>query len=266
MRRRVVLTPVLVAICVNLLSADWKIRTVTSTSHGKSESTEYFKDGLRRIEQRRDFRSAVQWPTMVFDLNRRREVIWDTNLHQYVVLRLRQNATNRQSLGREMVINRVTVDTGERRTLFGRVARHLLTEETLDNGQAASASRDRTKIDGWYIDSEFLPREKRGTVVSLFLVGSSSPRIKVNQTGPAPSGIAVREVRVQILTLPKGEPKTSKVTSEITELDEALLSKQLFKPPAGYQRVIMFPGDSALPWQDRVRLEWERLEDWVSGS
>lgn len=44
-----------------------------------------------------------------------------------------------------------TKDTGERQTMFGRTARHVIIEERWDGNESRS--------DGWYIDAESLPPE-----------------------------------------------------------------------------------------------------------
>src|ERR1700730_1849971 len=149
------------------LHADWKITTVVRSGHGQSVQTEYFKGALRRIDQLDDIQGHHSESIVVLDFNRLRQTVWNTNLQDYVVVRMSRSATS-QPIGPELVIQRVTVDTGERRNFFGRVARHLITEETRANsGSNASTTPPGTKIDGWYVDSELLPREKRGTVVHV---------------------------------------------------------------------------------------------------
>lgn len=115
-----------------------------------------------------------------------------------------------QSTGLELVIERATVDTGERRDFFGRVARHLITHETRSNAGWSGSG----EIDGWYVDSEFLPREKRGTVVALLIAGDARPRVRVNQTGPAPAGLAVKESQISHYTLPMARGKLTKERSK----------------------------------------------------
>jgi hypothetical protein len=39
----------------------------------------------------------------------------------------------------------------------------------------------------------------------------------------------------------------------------------LFEPPPGFKRTVSFPGDYAPPWEQRMRLRREWIEDWFSG-
>jgi hypothetical protein len=243
--------------------ADWKITTVIQSGHGQSVLTEYFKGALRRMDQFDDIQGRHSESIEVLDFDRLRQTVWNTNLQEYAVIRMRRGTTS-QSLGPDLVIDKVTVDTGERRNFFGRLARHLITEETRTNRGANGPADSKARIDGWYIDSELLPREKRGTVVHVLADGNRRPRLIVNQTGPAPSGLAVWESQISHYVLPSGSREVNERTIEVTELIEAPLPNELFTPPTGFKRVITFSGDLPLTWTDRLRLEWERLDDWIS--
>jgi hypothetical protein len=153
----------------------------------------------------------------------------------------------------------VTVDTGERRTFFGRTARHLITCETR-RGPIDST----TELDGWHVDSELLPAEKRGAAVYMLASGNARPRLTVKQYGPAPTGLAVYETQISDFVPPNGSRQASERTVEVTDLVEVPLPEGLFTPPAEFKRVVTFTGDSSPAWTDRLRLEWEWLEDWLS--
>jgi hypothetical protein len=254
----------LMATLAPTLHADWKITTVVRSAHGQSVQTEYFKGALRRIDQFDDIQGHHSESIIVLDFNRLRQTVWNTNLQDYVVVRMSRSATS-QPIGPELVIQRATVDTGERRDFFGRVARHLITEETLTNrGSNAPTTDSTTKIDGWYVDSELLPREKRGTAVHVLAVSNHRPLLRVNQTGPPPSGLAVWERQVSDYVLPNGSREVNERTIEVRELIEASLPNELFIPPAGFKRVITFSGDIPPTWKDCLRLEWECLQDWIA--
>jgi hypothetical protein len=105
-------------------------------------------------------------------------------------------------------------------------------------------------IDGWYIDSEALPSQRREAVLVSYRVADPAhgpPVLKVNQTGPKPNGLAV---------LLKKTSAHEETTSEVTELMDGPLSDNLFEPPAGFERVIRL-------W-DELRLTWQSLQDWVA--
>jgi hypothetical protein len=145
----------------------------------------------------------------------------------------------------EITIDRATTDTGERRTFFGRTARHLITHEH------TSRSNEETVLDGWYVDSEALPSDKLGTAFAILDVHPAGqaygpPVFKVNQTGPKTTGLAV---------LLKRTGAHEETTSEVTELIQGWLPDDLFQPPPDLDRLSGFSGH----W----RAAWERLEVWV---
>lgn len=243
--------------------ADWKITTVMRFQDGQSVQTEYFKGGLKRVDEVNDVNGGHHEAITVLDMNRLRQTVWNTNLQEYMVARMRRGIPLPPT-GPEIVIERATVDTGERKNLFGRVARHLVTHERRRNAGAIGLADSETEIDGWYVDSDLLPREKRGTAFHVLVAGNARPSFKVNQTGPAPSGLAVWKSEISRSVLPNGSRAVNERTIEVTELIEALLPDEIFNPPAGFKRVLSFSGDRQPDWTDGFRLEWERFEDWIS--
>lgn len=240
-----------------LLHADWKITTAVESRFGRYVQTEYFKGRLDRVDSGES--------TSVMDFEHLRQTLWNSHLQEYAVVRLRQGVAT-PPVGPQIVIDRVTVDTGERKAILGRLARHLITEETRTSGDPnTSLVKSHAKIDTWYVDAEQLPAARRGHNAYLVVGGTGRPRVKVNQTGPAPSGLAVWEKQTSTQLLPNSAVATNETLLEVTELVEADLPPALFAPPAGFKRVITFTGHQPPSWMDRLRLEWERLEDWVSG-
>ena len=119
------------------LRADWKVTTVSTTDGPESRTTEYFKRGLWRDG------------TIVVDFDLRRQVWWNDASRQYVVVRFPQNQSAALPSGPVIVINRETVDTGERKIFFGRSARRLRTRQTREGLEE--------EIDGWYVNDDGFP-------------------------------------------------------------------------------------------------------------
>src|SRR5262249_1807507 len=101
--------------------------------------------------------------------------------------------------GRTLVISRESVDTGERREMFGFQARHIITiHKTASDPENTSAGNPKVEVDGWYVDSDisrfptWVHEAGAGllpTAVAITPVGRSScetDKIEVRQTGPAP--------------------------------------------------------------------------------
>lgn len=242
-----------VAVSVPVL-AGWKITTQTNAASDRSVVTEYFSGGL----QRTDYSDPQgQRQVTVLDFDRARQTIWNENSKQYMVVRLNRRIDPLPLSQEVTVIDQATADTGERRTIFGRTARHLLTREISEvDGNVQSVKR----TDGWYVDADTLPREKRGGSSYYLSFGKTRPNIKINHSGPAVTGLAVLQ-KITITSL--GETQEWRI--EVTELVEGPLSKDLFEPPKSFRRVISFPGDHPLSWTQQIQQGWEWFEDLLSG-
>jgi hypothetical protein len=255
MRRGFLCTFGLAAALAGPVHAGWKITTQMSTASYRSVVTEYFTGGL----QRTDYADPHgQRQVTVLDFERARQTIWNAESQQYMVVRLNRRADPLPLSQEITVIDRATMDTGEHRTIFGRTARHLLTREISQvDGNVQSVKR----TDGWYVDAETLPREKRGgSVYMIALAGRTRPNIKVNHSGPEVTGLAVWQ-KITFTSL----GQTPEWMIEVTELVEGPLGKELFAPPKSFRRVTSFPGDHPLSWTQQIQRGWEWIEDLLSG-
>ena len=206
-------------------------------------AAEYYKGVLRRTEW--SDQNGKHKHVQVLDRDNSRLIDWDIDSRQYSVhpFNLSPPAVKPVPAGPVITIDRATTDTGERRTFFSRTARHLITRER------SSQSDGETVIDGWYLDSAQLPLTSREAVLGSYVSGQAQgpPVIKVNQTGPKPTGLAV---------LLKRTYARDETTSEVTELKEGRLPDDLFNPPTDFSRAIRLP--------DRFRWSWKWFQDWVT--
>ena len=256
MRRGLFCTLGLTAALAGPVRAGWKITTRTDTESVHSILTEYFDGGLRRTEQTDS--NGHRYIT-ILDFNHPRQILLNLDLQQYVVIRLTRRYEGFTLSPETIVIDQVTTDTGERRTIFGRTARHLLTRET-SHVEGGGIGPPEKQIDGWYVDADTLPHEKRGGFVHFLAVGRSRPNIKVSHSGPATTGLAVWQKITSI-----SPEETREWTIAVTELVEGPLAKDLFEPPPDFRRVISFPGDYPLSWSQQIQRRWEWLEDLFTG-
>ena len=196
------------------LHADWKVTTVTTSGDTRSIETEYFKNGMRRW----DNTSHVS----VLDQPGIRSINWSVEKREYLI---QHSSRPRQATesGPAIVIDVETTDTGERRIIFGREARRLITVERRSDSE--------TRTDGWYIDSQSLPPPFQRYRVAVLTSGPSQlqPRIEINRRGIERTGIPVSAVMTST---------TGSLTAiEVTDLFEGELDPALFQAPPGFRRV-----------------------------
>jgi len=144
-----------------------------------------------------------------------------------------------------------TVDTGERKQLFGRAARHVVTTAKQTQLGASESQLYETVRDGWYVDlSQTIScdpaymRQTRAAYVTYALVvggqktGSQTiDKPEIVNVGKPENGLALQEV---ITHRPAGGT-TKHANSEfkivVTNLQEGPLNPALFEVPHGFKQV-----------------------------
>ncbi|HEX3229593.1 MAG TPA: hypothetical protein VHQ95_11535 [Pyrinomonadaceae bacterium] len=149
-----------------------------------------------------------------------------------------------------MTVN--TVDTGERKEMFGFTARHLKRTTMMDSGPGA-CSQNKMKIenDGWYINLEYgLACESASRAPQM---GPSSQgcrdRYQYHRTGPATLGFPLSET-----TTMYGEDGRATFTmmKEVIEISRQSLDAALFEIPAGYTQAASQQEMYGAPSMDQV--------------
>ncbi len=150
--------------------------------------------------------------------------------------------------------------------MFGRQARHLISSEKRyreSNPGSAPVLESESLKDGWYVDAAGLPSEKNARAGLHSCAGDQPPVIRVKHTGPAVTGLAIRE---RITSHSVGGPAgrdTREMTFEVTDLVEGSLSQTLFEPPPGFQRVTRFPDDYRRSMSYDMEMYWQWFQDWL---
>lgn len=230
--------------------------TLTVTSLGESlkyqhEETVYVQ-GARQREERKELNVVdVQGPGMAEILDCQlllRDQI-DFNSHQFVERNMRPfpvEETSQPQATKHYSIQ--AIDTGERRTMLGLVARHIVTSI---HGVTAEDSSEAT-IDAWYVDlpqpgcaPEYL---RRGELFVDFL--TASPSAKTVYTGFVPPGLAA-EVRITTRSRfeQKGFYREIVIVEDrkVTELSREKLDPALFSVPAEFEKVDRLPRNFTSP-------------------
>ena len=160
-----------------------------------------------------------------------------------------------------------TVDTGERRTVFGYTARRVITTNT--SRRDAELTKE-SESDGWYIDAPAAwlalhPPAQHGVFHVLVSGTSKSDDFVFSQKSERETGFPVLLSRIdrshsrdQDGVLRSHE---SSSRDEVTEFSERTLDHALFKPPLNFQRVMFLPGARRYPLLNQMRFRWEMLRD-----
>lgn len=171
------------------------------------------------------------------------------------------------------------IDTGERKEIFGHVARHVITREKRIAGPGACARGSESETDGWYIDPAIMPewrQQRKGAtgvvVASVMSAGNDNclnrvDRIEVHRSGPEP-GFPVKITTTLKSELPRGDgtqrPLISTWGSEVVELLEGPLDPALFEVPADYRQVPQLrTWTASVPRRQLTGWEWfkEKLQE-----
>ncbi len=170
-------------------------------------------------------------------------------------------------------IETTTVDTGERREFFGRIARHVIITRKQIPLEGSHSEPQETVADGWYIDfdSELscdskLSRKKRAT--GYLVKGELAEKPEFINIGESETGFAVQLVMVSkdTYTLPDGSHKQTDSKSEtlVTQLELRSLDPRLFEIPPGFRHVQHIERNPATASSSQTIEFWERFKAKVS--
>ena len=146
-----------------------------------------------------------------------------------------------------------TVDTGERKDIFGRSARHVITTQRITPLAGSTREERVTVIDGWYIDLDTrLTCESWADSGHGFALGykhgEEPPRPIFANIGEPERGYALRF------------STTDGSEIEVTEISTVALDPSLFEVPAGFSQVEQIRQEPVPPLVIRLRQTYERLK------
>jgi hypothetical protein len=168
-----------------------------------------------------------------------------------------------------------TTDTGERKEMFGHIARHVLTTRKQIPLEGSQSQPQETTTDAWYIDLDRrLSCDRKwplGRKTHAYLRGGNGkqplekPEFIVK--GEPETGFALHSLSALKIThtLPDGTPKQADSKREVlvTQLEEGPLDPGLFEIPSGFRHVEHIernptPSASSSPMQ--IKDLWQRLK------
>jgi hypothetical protein len=129
------------------------------------------------------------------------------------------------------------IDTGERKEMFGFMARHVKTSTRIESSpDACSAQKQRFAQDGWYIDLNFglnceVDRSQMTVARPVASQGGCQDRIQYKHVGTGRAGFPLLETTI---IYDQNDQPLVTTTKEVTELSRQPLDAALFDVPAGY--------------------------------
>jgi hypothetical protein len=237
--------------------ADLKI----TIRRGTQRETLYIQGRKSRTEIGDAFGPQVIW---IYNGDRQLRYALDSATRAYIVHPIEAWKPNpllrAPESGKTVDIYRDYVDTGERRWMFGHLARRVIRSERRVPELGSCSAREgeqRTKTDGWYIDLPSAYPQGQG-----YLMGSAAcpngaiDRTEIHTTGPREKGFALLEISTS-------SEWHGSMRNKVVELDESPLDPKRFLPPADFHQVPSLPNQRRDSFLENLRY---RLSWWVSAA
>jgi hypothetical protein len=170
-----------------------------------------------------------------------------------------------------LLIETTTVDTGERKQLFGHTARHVIVTRKETPLEGSRRERQESVTDGWYIDLDVRiscdrkwPAGARAYLRALSGDGRAPDVPKFVDVGEPVTGFQVemKMTNRSTFALPDGTTKENTSTNEssITQLEEGPLAPAIFEIPPGFRQVAHIEQNPPLDWQTVLANDWQWLK------
>jgi hypothetical protein len=171
-----------------------------------------------------------------------------------------------------LLLETTTVDTRERREVFGHTARHVITTRKQTPLEGSQSQPQETVTDGWYIDLDNRiscdRKWREGAHAYVYARSSTDSRApdrpKFVDVGKPEAGFAVdlKTTTRGTYAMPDGTRKESTTTSEmaVTQLQEGPLDAAVFEVPAGFRQVAHIETSPPVDWQTAWVNAWVRFK------
>jgi hypothetical protein len=259
-----------------------KIVTRQVTGGFTDTRTEYLAPDRLRNEWRSQMRDRIGPPMATIVMrggDHNRIFVLDLDAHEYTTYE-----TDARGAGSSIRLRPLTqsggilqifienIDTGERKEMFGHVARHIITREKRVAGPGACSKPSQSETDGWYIDGALLPEWKQqkgngaGVVVATEVSAGSADRcankidkLEVHRSG-VETGFPVKVTTTlrSEMRQPDGTQRMLSSTwgSEVVELKEGPLDLSLFDVPKDFRKVEFLRSWNVPPQRPLTGWEW----------
>ncbi len=285
----------LFTLCGALLSAmptyasDLKITYRDTVGDHLHQQTKYIKGERSRFE----WRSLAGWaakpgdPTTytyghpvatIYQCDQRRVVSLDLEAREYTSYELDERGLPKgtkprrlEPSGGTVTITIESIDTGERKEVFGFTARHIIIREKRVASPGAISEGGESERDGWYIDLDVTDscfhRPGKHTIAVGFLQAGADgkmDKIEVRRSGVEVTGFAVEMTTTtrgqRAMPDSRSEAWTATSKMEVIELSTDPLDPALFEVPPGFKKVRKLNDQPSRPPALQPEGTWNRLK------
>jgi hypothetical protein len=229
------------------ITGDFKITVKTTVAGQSTQSTTMIKGSRERTETAINAGSFTMNTINITQCDQRRIIQINDRARKYLITPMDSDpgsdststigapASTESRRGGVVTMTLNTIDTGERKEMFGFTARHLKRTMSFQSSpDACNQQQMKVETDGWYINLEYglncgtarPPQTGRGTPSA-----GCRDRYEYKTTGPANLGYPLIETTT--MYGPDGNVTVSS-TREVIELSRQTLDASLFDVPAGY--------------------------------
>jgi hypothetical protein len=230
------------------ISGDFKITIKTTMAGMPTQSTTMIKGLRERSETNMSMGGMNMSQTSITQCDLRRTIQINDRARKYMISPMDSDETNDASTSAAagaamggtsrrgglvtMTVN--TVDTGERKDMFGFTARHLKRTMTSQSSPDACGQQQmKIETDGWYINLEYglsCPTQRPPQRPGMSSTGCRD-RHQYKHNGPSNLGYPL----IETTTMYGADGSaTFTMTKEVIELSRQTLDAALFDVPAGY--------------------------------
>jgi len=204
-----------------------------------------------------------------FDIDLESRVYTAVELHEYRRPgSFTPKVESHEPSARTVHVRTETIDTGERKEMFGYTARRVIIRTTYRYSPDDDASSRDSEADGWYIDAPAawlaLHPPIRGHAILQVAVGGRTDTPVFTDVGPRETGFPLLVTRTHRSNYKDAAGNTRIHTSEdrdeVIEFSEAPLPADLFLPQGEFRRVRRLPDEAPMSFALRVRLGWRNFK------
>jgi len=157
-----------------------------------------------------------------------------------------------------VLVETETIDTGDRRELFGRSARHVMTTRRVIPLSGSRSRESKTVTDGWYIDLD-----TRVSCDPWWSSGSGHAFVSILAKGEQPETPAFKDIGEPergYVVLSRSTQDGSVTELEVTHLSTVAIDPALFEVPANFSLVEWIRQDPVPPLAIRMKQAYDRLK------